>query len=565
MSKPATMKAVSYGPVPLKKAGAGAGLLAQDDWMVEAAKPMWGLRGRDDLGIISQLGANTIRLYGNNPNESHKSFLDEAHEQGLKVVPGMSDFPYTQMVPGPCIQTHYDCFNQSRDSYALNLQTGFLTEFQEYHPALSYFILINEPDLKMPSTTTTEPGGPKHMARAVVSAFDGLLEAEKLANVTGELINITATFSYAVCIVCDEFSHLPALGQIATLVDAMLNPESYGYEPKNNITEAFLNRWVHSFNTNNPARDLKAQFFDHYPDTFGNTPVFVAEYHSVILQYLGITLEEDLALVMDLVSSSEVFFGISFFQYQVAYWKGGSEMDFGLFGLGNYLIAEMPYYGQKFSVWCLEPQVSHSTPGASLPQVLTKAFEGPAAARSLDYEFLCQPNPHVVPLSADGFGAIASQGAQRFAIFVKRVVEHLGAEVVDESGLESFAAQFLSGKTWGELVTAISYAPSWTSFSSNAACVADRTADAQQVGAAISWLCGQTLPPGLSCEVPKSCTEDAFTTADWLFSRWYRKQNQPDPLQDCNFGGAGIFASPAVRSFSACVARARQLRGSGEI
>ena len=67
MSKPATMKAVSYGPVPLKKAGAGAGLLAQDDWMVEAAKPMWGLRGRDDLGIIGQLGANTIRLYGNNP------------------------------------------------------------------------------------------------------------------------------------------------------------------------------------------------------------------------------------------------------------------------------------------------------------------------------------------------------------------------------------------------------------------------------------------------------------------------------------------------------------------
>ena len=61
------MKAVSYGPVPLKKAGAGAGLLAQDDWMVEAAKPMWGLRGRDDLGIIGQLGANTIRLYGNNP------------------------------------------------------------------------------------------------------------------------------------------------------------------------------------------------------------------------------------------------------------------------------------------------------------------------------------------------------------------------------------------------------------------------------------------------------------------------------------------------------------------
>lgn len=121
-------------------------------------------------------------------NESHTSFLDEAHEKGLKVVPGMSDFPYTQMLPGSCIETDYDCFNQSRDSYTLNLQTGFLTEFQEYHPALSYFILINEPDLKMPSTTTTEQGQPQRMAKAVVSAFDGLLEAEKLANVTGDLV-----------------------------------------------------------------------------------------------------------------------------------------------------------------------------------------------------------------------------------------------------------------------------------------------------------------------------------------------------------------------------------------
>ena len=65
-------------------------------------------------------------------NESHKSFLDDAHERGLRVVPGMSDFPYTQMVPGRCIENDYDCFNQSRDSYTLNLQTGFLTDFQDW-------------------------------------------------------------------------------------------------------------------------------------------------------------------------------------------------------------------------------------------------------------------------------------------------------------------------------------------------------------------------------------------------------------------------------------------------
>ena len=37
-------RAISYGPVPLKTQGAG---IAQDDWMVQAAKPMWGKRGRD--------------------------------------------------------------------------------------------------------------------------------------------------------------------------------------------------------------------------------------------------------------------------------------------------------------------------------------------------------------------------------------------------------------------------------------------------------------------------------------------------------------------------------------
>ncbi|CAK8992582.1 unnamed protein product [Durusdinium trenchii] len=542
------MKAISYGPVPLK----AAGRIPQDDWMVEAAKPMWGPRGRDDLHVMKQLGANTVRLYGNNPNQSHEGFLDEAHRQELKVVAGMSDFPYIQMDPGRCIETDYDCFNQSRDSYALNLKTGFLTEYQEYHPALAYFILINEPDLKMPSTSTTVAGGPEQMARAVVSAFDGLLEAEKMANITGDLINITATFSYAVCIVCEELSYLPALGQMATLVDAMMNPESYGYEPRNNVTEAFWSRWTHSFNTNNPARDLKAQFFDRYPEHFPSTPVFVAEYHSVILQYLTpvVTLQEDLAEVIDMANTSDLFLGISFFQYQVAYWKGGTEMDFGIFGLGNFLIAEMPYYGHTYDIWCLEPQVSHNTPGSTMPQVLTEAYDGPG----LEYEYLCQPSPNVVPLSQDGFAAIAAQGAGRLGVFARRVVEHLGGMVVSTTELEAFAAQYVtdSGRTFAEMVSAIAQKPPWTSFSAQAACVSDRAADAGQVGAAIAWLCGHT--PGFSCDVPDDCSQDAFSTGDWLFSRWYLR-NGHDPLQDCSFGGAAIFASPdtpAGRAAAAC-------------
>merc|ERR1719499_1435974 len=36
----------------------------------------------------------------------------------------------------------------------------------------------------------------------------------------------------------------------------------------------------------------------------------------------------------------ESFLGAAFFQFQTAYWKGGSEMNFGLFGLGEKQIGE---------------------------------------------------------------------------------------------------------------------------------------------------------------------------------------------------------------------------------
>lgn len=38
----------------------------------------------------AQLAVVEVRLYGNNPQESHVGFLDEAYRVGLKVVPGMS-------------------------------------------------------------------------------------------------------------------------------------------------------------------------------------------------------------------------------------------------------------------------------------------------------------------------------------------------------------------------------------------------------------------------------------------------------------------------------------------
>merc|ERR1711997_371599 len=53
------------------------------------------------------------------------------------------------------------------------------------------------------------------------------------------------------------------------------------------------------------------------------------------------------------------FMGMAFFQFQTAYFKGGSEMNFGLFRLGDRQIAETGEICDKgmacnkFSVWCL--------------------------------------------------------------------------------------------------------------------------------------------------------------------------------------------------------------------
>lgn len=70
----------------------------------------------------------------------------------------MSDFPYYQDPTTSCVATQYNCFSQIKKQYGENLKNGFLTKEKQYHPALRYFILINEPDLKMPRTANSAPG-----------------------------------------------------------------------------------------------------------------------------------------------------------------------------------------------------------------------------------------------------------------------------------------------------------------------------------------------------------------------------------------------------------------------
>jgi len=506
---------------------------------------MWGEHGRADLKVINSLGANFVRLYGNDPNNGHTEFLEAAHRSGLQVAPGMSDHPYTQM-SGSCTHTDYNCYSQVKELYLQNLlgvnctYCGFLTENKTYSPALSYFSIINEPDLKMPPTATIRGyDGIAQMCKAIISAFDAILDAEKEAGVQGTGINFTATFSFAVCKPCAWFKNNPAIGQMAQLKDAMMNPHKYGYTPNNNIAEAYRTRWTNSFNTQNKAGDLKNMILKPYETWFTSTPVYIAEYHSTYVSEAS-----DVTQILDISRSSNLLLGISYFQFQRAYWKGGTEEAFGMFGLGDYSIADMDYFDQTYKVWCLVPQWS----------IRASTTQTAAVARAYGGSYfnateLCMPNPMSVAVNADGYALMAQQGSLKgLASFVTRVVDHLGAVVVDESGLESFTAEFLGNSSldFGNLVEQIFYKPVWLRFSQSGRCLADRTSDNSQISAAIGYACGanETLFNCSNLEVPKTCKSDIFATGDWIFSNFYMNMSGADPLQTCSFGGAGIYASP---------------------
>jgi len=459
---------------------------------------------------------------------------------GLSVAPGMSDYPFYQQVPGSCLRdTDFNCFTQVRPMYLENLRKGFLSMDNTYHPALKIMNILNEPDLKMPPTADNGgPEGPVQMCRAIISAFDAMLDAEQEAGVTGPLINFTATFSYAICSSCKWFQDKPGLGQMAMLDDAMKNPEKYGYTPKNDITAAYAARFTHSFNTQNPATDLQHQFLDDYAAFFPTTPVYIGEYHRVAGNQT-----EDLETILELAERNPLFLGISFFEYQVAYWKTGSEMDFGMFGLGDYKKASMPYFSKTYDVWCVVPQDSPAS-GTTLPGALAKAYGG----EGVDASTLCAANPEGVPCNQKGYEEIASHSSQmQMALFVENVINHLGAVVKDaaRSDLGDFAKSHVDGgkSDFAKMASYLGSKPDWIQFDSDAKCMANRNVDPSAIAGAIGWVCSKAT--AFSCsDLPYQCANNTYRTGDYVFSRYYKELGAAaNPLVDCSLGGAAIFAS----------------------
>ncbi|CAE7813357.1 unnamed protein product [Symbiodinium sp. CCMP2456] len=346
------MKGVSYGPAPVKKAGSP---INGDDYMADITGAMWADWGRGDLELIKQLGGNTIRMYGNDANTSHRAFLDLAYEKGIDVVAGMSDFGFTQG-PDNCLINDWYCFDEAYFYFHKNLLMGFaIDSFKRYHPALKALILANEPDLKVHPRSLT--------CRAMASVFDAILEAEKDVGVTGNPIALTITWSFALFPDANVHPNAPALGQMEEFWACLqkgTEKEPINYTPRNDLVQAFRKRFVHSFNTANKAREVADMMLNKYSQSSFWTPtlkvpVFIGEYHSV-----HGNMEEDLTEAVQLAKSPRYpyFMGYSFFEFSRSYWKGGPEMEFGMFGYGDCPLMDMNYTGNTYTIWPLDPASS---------------------------------------------------------------------------------------------------------------------------------------------------------------------------------------------------------------
>lgn len=529
------IKGVGYSPVPLK----GHGHIPLDDFMSEVAKPLWSPRGRDDLGIMRLLGANSVRTYGNDPRQDHREFLEAARAAGLHVMVGQSDWPFMQM-RGNCMEhSDLDCYTQVKESYLGNLRRGFLSEDGSYDQGLSYLVVVNEPDLKLPGIDD-----PRKFCRAIISAVDAIADAEKEMNVTGRLIDLTVAFSFAVCKKCRQPSvgEKPALGQMLELRNAFLHPDQYGYAPRNDLAALYASRFINCFNTQNPATEIRQLFLDAYEANFPSVPVVVGEYHSA--EHKQLDQLKDLEAMLKIVESSPLLLGIFYFEFQVRYDKGGSEEDFGMFGLGDFVVAQLEFFTASYPVWCLKRVVDPaSSTRMALPAEVTAAYGG----EGVDLDGLCVPNPHKVPLTESGFREILKQGVpQRMAVFVERTVEHSGGKAPDPAAVLAVARGLSS---FEGLLALIRSHPPWASWDPYAACVADRQSDTASLGRAIELACHRAW---FDCgNLPAECKEGIWLKADYILSVYHNEvslQNESSsgPLSTCYFNGSAIFARSAI-------------------
>lgn len=321
----------------------------------------WGPKGRDDLGMMRAMGANTVRLYhsiGLEQSQDHSGFLDHANSMNMHVLPGV----HTDA--GLC--KDFDCYDTWKASITKSFTQGFAKD-NLWHEAIPIVILLNEPDF-----FEMQPDCPNKASwcrcKAALSALDGFVAAEKDAGVKGGT-NMTITWSFGQRTSVDGKVTGPGVYGFQDMKAILADPTLAHYTPRTPIAElreVFRTRWVNGVNNAAPYKYIKSVVNNVYKQ-FEPHPWFIGEHGLDKIVQSAITA--DMKASSDDAQSDPYYLGLSMFQYQQSYSKGdGAEMDFGLFSLGDTKIGQTGdvYEGgaaSKWPVYCLNTKLTRPASG----------------------------------------------------------------------------------------------------------------------------------------------------------------------------------------------------------
>jgi len=293
----------------------------------------WSAEGRDDLGLIHTMGGNAVRTYHSLGLETlvkydHGKFLDRALEVGVHVIAGY----HTQM---KC--DNFNCFDSWKAATLAAYDQGFLKD-GKWHPAVSILSLAEEPDdLNFQGSTAADCSEKTTnicWLKAIISAMDGVLSAEKEKGIEGSVsgVNMTVAWSSASRASYDG-KKLASIGIYGfyDLFHAIKNPKQIAnYEPQNDVKLAYNTRWVNSVNANSNWEFISGKILPEYKE-FEPTPWFIAGF-ATLNQDALVAWNKDIT-TMDTLAKSSSFLGVAIRGLQRQYEI--SDTSDGLFTLGK--------------------------------------------------------------------------------------------------------------------------------------------------------------------------------------------------------------------------------------
>jgi hypothetical protein len=336
------------------------------------------------------MGGNAVRLYhpigiesmppGTGTEPNHGNFLDAAQTRGLHVLASTHD-----RLPCP----NDDCFQSHHDALLEAFKAGFAVK-DKWHPAVWTINLINEVDIIIEGGAENAKG----QVMRLISAVDGLLAAEEKQFGNAGGVNLTSCFSTA--------KVSPLSGGPATVyhgfssMEAWIkNPSLVPYQVRSSVktpqklAAAIDQRWIHCLNAQIPfvGTDL-GKVNDSY-DQFLPRPWIMGE-----MGWNGGTtdlIKSDLTAMQTLAMQGRGYWGTFIFQFQTAYQKGGAELNYGLFGLGNRTTGHQTLVaGKNYSVQCLTSRLfAFEEAGSTCPkcnhraEAITQVFSGTLSGSSL--------------------------------------------------------------------------------------------------------------------------------------------------------------------------------------